>query len=62
MIKKVFDCIEMKRQIVSEAQKHVAGMNDADKIAYYKALGDRERAEQYAARYRFSQKFKKKIA
>ena len=62
MTKKTFDCIEMKRQVVSEAQHHVAGMSDAEKIAYYKAIGDRERAEQDAARCRNAQGLKKKSA
>ena len=53
MIKKTFDAIEMKRQVVSEAQQHVAGMSDAEKIAYYKAIGDRERAEQKKERHGF---------
>jgi len=54
----------MKRRIVSEAQQHVVGMSDTEKIAYYKAIGDRERAEQEAARLRFAQEqeIKKKSA
>ena len=50
MIKKTFDCILMKRQVVSEAQQHVSGMSDTKKIAYYKAIGDKARAEQEAVR------------
>jgi len=49
MTKKVFDCIEMKRQVVGEAQQQVADMSVAEKIAYYKAIGDRERAIQKTA-------------
>ena len=64
MTKKTFDCIDMKRQIVSEAQQHVVGMSDTEKIAYYKAIGDRERTEQESARQRFAQEqeIKKKSA
>lgn len=62
MTKKTFDCIEMKRQIVSKAQQHTADMSDAAKIAYYKAIGDRERAKQDAARNRYAQELKKKSA
>ena len=51
MIKKSFDCIHMKRQVISLAQQHVAGMSDTEKIAYYKAIGDRERAAQQTPRH-----------
>jgi hypothetical protein len=34
---------------MSEAQTHVAGMSVAERVAYYKAVGDRERAAQAAA-------------
>jgi hypothetical protein len=50
MTKKAFDCIEMKRQVVYQAQQRVSGMSVAEKIAYYKAIGDSERAEQDNAR------------
>ena len=62
MIKKTFDCIEMKRQVVSAAQHHIAGMSDAEKIAYYKAIGDRERAAQNVIRHRDVQQLNKKSA
>lgn len=52
MTGKTFDCVEMKRRVVRQAQQHVAGMSVADKIAYYKAIGDRERATQEATRHR----------
>jgi len=52
MTKKAFDCIKMKRKVASEAQQQVAGMSVAEKIAYYKAIGDRERAAQETARRR----------
>lgn len=54
MTKKRFDCTEMKRKVVSEAQQHTAGMNVAEKIAYYKAIGDRERAAQQNIRRQYS--------
>lgn len=59
MTKKLIDCIEMKRQVVSEAQQKVAGMNVAEKIAYYKLIGDRERAAQETARCRHNQDWHK---
>jgi len=52
MTGKTFDCIVMKRRVVRRAQQHVAGMSVAEKIAYYKGIGDRERAVQEAARQR----------
>lgn len=54
MTKKRFDCIEMKRQVVSEAQQQLAGMSVAEKIAFYKDIGDRERAAQKIARLRYA--------
>ncbi|MHB9026785.1 MAG: hypothetical protein ACYC7E_21850 [Armatimonadota bacterium] len=52
MTRKTFDCVEMKREVVYQAQQHVVGMGVTEKVAYYKAIGDHERAAQDAVRHR----------